>query len=155
MTNILLRKSNHNAFTKILTNKKTQIIRQSIRTIQSQMKCWDILSYPNVVRVFWTYLKWHINERAWKHKKRNTIRIWWKQWFKIMIVQRKHCQKIKFDKQSIKSWKKRKVKSILPISWLRKSHSSPHHDHSTKRKNRHCKWEENLFRHSGKNDKRI
>ena len=37
LTNIIRRKKNHNSFTKILTSKETQIIRQSMRNLQLQI----------------------------------------------------------------------------------------------------------------------
>ena len=49
-TNVLQRKTIQNALTKILTNKKRQIMRQSWRNHQLQMKCRSILTYSRLVR---------------------------------------------------------------------------------------------------------
>ena len=52
LTIFLRRKTNHNAFTKILTNKKTQRMRQNMRNLQLPMDFRSILTYLNVVKYF-------------------------------------------------------------------------------------------------------
>ena len=64
LTNVLRRKTNQNAFTKIFTNKKTQIMKHCMRNLQLRLKCRDILTYLNVVGIFWTDLTWRMNKRA-------------------------------------------------------------------------------------------
>ena len=50
-TNVLQRKTNKNAFTRISTNKKTQRMRQSMRNLQLQTNLQSILTYSNMVGI--------------------------------------------------------------------------------------------------------
>ena len=106
-----------------------QITRQSVRNIQLQMKCRDILTYSNVVGIFWTHLTWNMNNCAWPPKNKNTTRICWKILLSIMIVQRHHFQNRNIEKESIQPWQKRTMKNktpnVTPITWLRKLSFSP------------------------------
>ena len=117
----LRRKNNHNAFTNFLTNKKRQKIRHIMTNIQLQMKCRAILTYSYLVGIFWTYLNLRMNERAWPPRNINTLRIFWKILLTTMIVTMHHCPMRSFDKQSVKSWQKRKRNNATPITWLWKN----------------------------------
>ena len=94
--------------------KNTQRMSQIMRNLQVHMKCWTILTYSNVVGIFWTYLTWHMNKRVWPPKKKNTVQICYKLWLNIIIFQRHHCQKINFDKRSIILCQKRKLNKKMP-----------------------------------------